>query len=568
MRRQCCAMLYGVLRNQTLYQQKIPLFVAASSCTRGVIMARFQSTSSSPDVAEVKGHARKIFDAGVEAVMPDRMVKNCLKFNGNELTVKDKSYAVDHNVHVVGFGKAVIGMVKAIDDILGDHVINGVASVPCGLQEILRTTGRENLLPEQNSKVKIMEGAKNNLPDAHALRAANQIAEIAGNLTEKDILIVLVSGGGSALLPCPVPPISLEEKEQVTKALAMKGATISELNTVRKNLSTLKGGGLAQLAYPAQVVSLILSDIIGDPLDLIASAPTVADQSTPNDCLDIIQRLEIKDEIPKSVIKYLTEKSEGKLHEGQKSDLDHVTNIIVGSNTIAVEHALKEAERCGYVATSHSMSVSGEAKVIGKMYSSLAAYVYELYCVNVSSSNQGESGSKIDMGSKSAQMQYQQLLNLLLRTQYSVTDIALKMIEVCVQKAADKRQPVCIIGAGETTVTVTGDGKGGRNQELALSAALGMNESPIFQHLKQQGFELVLLSAGTDGQDGPTDATGSFAYPGQVTDVNQSDTKNCLDRNDSYSFYKGVNRGEDLIVTGLTGTNVMDMQILLLNPPK
>ncbi len=315
------------------------------------------------------------------------------------------------------------------------------------------------------------------------------------------------------------------------------------------------------------MISLVLSDIIGDPLELIASAPTVVDLSTPQNCLDIIQRLEVSDEIPTSVMKYLTDKAQGGgTQEDQNADLDHVMNIIVGSNSIAVQHALMEAERLGYVTMSHSMCVEGEAKVIGKMYSSLAAFLYEMYCVSISSGTCLEELSSRDMDT--GQMQNQQLLSLILTKEYNVKDVTLKAMEECVQKAADKYKPMCIIGAGETTVTVAGGGKGGRNQEVALSAALDMNESPIFQHLQEQGFELLLLSAGTDGQDGPTDAAGSFAYPGQVTRDKQEEAKKYLDCNDSYSFYKNVTFAKDLLITGLTGTNVMDLQILLLNPPK
>ena len=318
-----------------------------------------------------------------------------------------------------------------------------------------------------------------------------------------------------------------------------------------------------------QVVTLILSDIIGDPLELIASAPTVADTSTPSDCLNIIQRLEVKDDIPKAVMKYLTDKADSTSpDEGQKADLDHVMNVIVGSNSIAVDSALKEAEKCGYVALVHSRCVEGEARSIGTMYTHLVSYMYDLYCDFAQESSKMEPSEGTKSGSKRAQVEFQQLLNLLLRTQYDVRDSTLQKIQDCAKKAAASKQPMCIIGAGETTVSVAGEGKGGRNQELALSAAISMEKSPIFSHLQEHGFDLVLFSAGTDGQDGPTDAAGAFAYPGQVTDVNLLDAKNSLVANDSYSFYSRVNDGEDLIISGLTGTNVMDLQILLLNPPK
>ena len=336
-------------------------------------------------------------------------------------------------------------------------------------------------------------------------------------------------------------------------------------------------------------MTLVLSDVMGDPLDIIASGPTVADSSTGKDCLDIIQRLEVKEEIPATIMKYLAGKAAAVAeHETEcqqtQSNQDHATNVIVGSNSFAVKHALKEAERQGCSSLVYSMRVDGEARVIGKMYSLLAAYMYEFYCLGLQScgdmgqrSSMGQgSSTAMDLGSKSAQMQYQELLSLLLRTEYGIKESTLAKIGESAETAGGKRQPVCIIGAGETTVTVKGNGKGGRNQEMALSAAISMTQSPIYQHLQQEGFQLVLLSAGTDGQDGPTDATGAFAYPGQVTiSTSQSDAadgglnaKDFLENNDSYAFYKQLNEGSDLLVTGLTGTNVMDLQILLLHPPK
>nr|XP_054752241.1 glycerate kinase-like [Lytechinus pictus]XP_054752243.1 glycerate kinase-like [Lytechinus pictus] len=488
--------------------------------------------------------AREIFEAGVEAVLPSQMVKDALCFEGSRLCVNGQEYAVNKNVHIAAFGKAVAGMVRAAEDILGDEVVDGIASVPFGIQKTLIDLNKEALLPRSDSKVKMIEGAKDNLPDSDSLRAAEEISRLANKLTERDILLVMISGGGSALLPSPIPPITLAEKLNVINLLARRGATIEQLNTVRKNLSTLKGGRLATIARPTKVISLILSDIIRDPIDLIASGPTVPDCSTTQDCLKIFQEFSIsRDEIPSAVLEVL-ELPANHSNSEPLSAFSHANNVIIGSNSIAVAAAKKKAEAIGFETVNISNAMDGEARHVAALFADLAKYVCERYTA-------GSTGGKA------------------FAECFRVTKDKVQELEDTLEVAVQGNKPVCLISAGETTVTVKGKGKGGRNQELALAAGIAMKESSALQTYHKDGFHAALLSAGTDGQDGPTDAAGAIADLGLVTRACESglDPARYLDNNDSYTFYRTFDQGCDLVVTGLTGTNVMDLQILLVYPP-
>eukprot|EP00057_Strongylocentrotus_purpuratus_P013548 XP_011668022.1 PREDICTED: glycerate kinase [Strongylocentrotus purpuratus] len=489
--------------------------------------------------------AQQIFDAGVEAVLPNQMVKDALHLDGRILHVNGQQYMVNKNVHIAAFGKAVAGMVRAAEDVLGDNVNDGIASVPFGIQKTLGDLKKADLLPTSGSKVKLIEGAKNNLPDSNSLQAAAEISSLASKLSGEDILLVLISGGGSALLPSPIPPVTLVEKLHVIKLLASRGATIEQLNTVRKNLSTLKGGRLAAMARPAKVISLILSDIIGDPLDLIASGPTVPDCSRTKDCLKIFQEFAIsKGDIPSAVLEVLDNPVDCSMVE-PSSAFSHVNNVIIGSNSIAVAAAQERANNVGFETMNISNAIDGEAKQVAAMFVDLAKCVCERFTSGPSTVGEW------------------------LAESFKVNKDKIQELEDVLQKAVQGNKPVCIIGAGETTVTIRGKGKGGRNQELALAAGIAMNESSALQTYHQDGFLVTLFSAGTDGQDGPTDAAGAVADLGQVTRACESglDSAAFLDNNDSYTFYRALDQGKDLLVTGLTGTNVMDIQILLVCPP-
>uniref|UniRef100_A0A8C3CYB1 Glycerate kinase n=1 Tax=Cairina moschata TaxID=8855 RepID=A0A8C3CYB1_CAIMO len=278
------------------------------------------------------------------------MLKRAVKLQGDgcpQLIVKGRAFPVKRNLYLVGFGKAVLGMAAAAEEILGDHLIRGI------------------MLLKPHSRIQVIEGAKNNLPDPEALRGAGAIQELAQGLTADDLLLVLISGGGSALLPAPIPPILLEEKEKLTKMLASRGAAIQELNTVRKTLSLLKGGGLARLAYPAQVVSLILSDVIGDPLDIIASGPTAASSHSVQDCLQVLAKYNLLHSLPKSVETVL---SSSPSKRAAPEGYSHVCNVIIGSNALALDEAKRQAEGLGYVALILSAAVCGDIGHVAALY--------------------------------------------------------------------------------------------------------------------------------------------------------------------------------------------------------
>ncbi|NWQ82022.1 GLCTK kinase, partial [Columbina picui] len=247
---------------------------------------------------------------------------------------------------------------------------------------------REMLL-KPHSKIQVIEGAKNNLPDREALKGAVAIQELAEGLTADDLLLVLISGrGGSALLPAPIPPILLEEKEKLTKTLASRGAAIQELNIVRKTLSLLKGGGLARLAYPAQVVSLILSDVIGDPLDIIASGPTAASSHNIQDCLQILTKYNLLHSLPKSVETVLSHSS---TKPTAPEDYSHVYNIIIGSNALALDEAKRRAEGLGYATLILSAAICGEVGHIAALYCQLV----RLGCLGLTGLGEGPQGDEV-----------------------------------------------------------------------------------------------------------------------------------------------------------------------------
>jgi len=315
------------------------------------------------------------------------------------------------------------------------------------------------------------------------------------------LIFFLISGGGSALLPFPADGLSLADKQQTTETLLKSGATIGEVNALRKHLSRLKGGQLAKLASPARLISLVLSDVVGDSLEAIASGPTVPDSSTYGDCLQIVRRYGLRSQIPAAVIAYLERGAKGEIEETPKPSsaiFETVQNVLIGSNRMAVAAASRRAEELGYHTMILSDSLEGESRVVAQ---SLSTRVKEIA-----------------------------------RTNHPVS------------------RPACLISGGETTVTVRGDGLGGRNQELALAAAIEID-----------GLEnVVVLSAGTDGTDGPTDAAGGIIDGSTLARgrANSIDATSYLRRNDSYHFLQTTN---DLLITGPTLTNVMDLQVALIS---
>jgi glycerate 2-kinase len=446
--------------------------------------------------------AWQIMRAALNAVEPGAAVRRHLKVVDGHLTVggphgTEQTYDLDHfdRALVVGGGKAGAPMAAAVNEALGPWLAGGVVVVK-----------REHLLddPTATGPIEIVE-AGHPVPDEAGLKGAGRIADLLRNTTSRDLVLCLISGGGSALMTSPVSGISLADLQALTQILLGCGATINEINTIRKHISRLKGGQLAQLASPSPTISLILSDVVGDPLEVIASGPTVPDPTTFVDAWAILERYRVLDDVPASVTNCLDAGLRGGISETPKPNdpiFDGVQNIIVGSNRLAAQAAAEEAQRLGFDTILLTTFLEGEAREVAKAIAGLAKGLVR-----------GETMHPA-----------QRTLS----------------------------QPACLVLGGETTVTLQGDGTGGRNQEMALAAALSL--------ANWEGILIAFLA--TDGTDGPTDAAGAFAEGSTVARATRLglDAKGYLASNDSYHFFKKL---EDLIVTGPTNTNVNDLVLIL-----
>uniref|UniRef100_UPI00358DFC29 glycerate kinase n=1 Tax=Myxine glutinosa TaxID=7769 RepID=UPI00358DFC29 len=516
-------------------------------------MSEFEETARTPDQRHL---AEDIFLSCVKAVSPQTTLSKAFQVTNSTLVVGEWTKALNHNVTVVGFGKAVLGMAAYVDALLGDHIIRGIVSIPKGLPEVLLENRCCEMLLKATSHIEVREGAKDNLPDEASLAAAKSIHDIVEPLGEEDLLIVLISGGGSSLLPSPAPPITLSEKHHVTKLLAHRGATIADLNVLRREISCLKGGGLAQLAFPAQVLSLIISDAIGDPLEVIASGPTVPNPTGPTECLDLLAKFGISDLVPSSVIDHLQRKLavEAGGHDSAPQSFAHVHNVIVGNNKVALEAAEHRATSFGYSVLVLSTGIMGDVHVVARFYRKLTTATCRLLAGFTSGSPPADLfGTLQDVEMAAATVG--------LRTFPSKRLIALA------QTAAAHGRGLCLLAGGETTVEVRGIGKGGRNQELAMRVACEMDACFGTNELTLDDFNMTFLAAGTDGQDGPTEAAGAVIHPGILGQARALglDPFAFLNRSDSFGFFSAMG-GKSLVLTGFTGTNVMDLHLLLVCP--
>jgi len=439
-------------------------------------------------VAELRQSARAIFDAAVTAVDPAEAIRRHVVREGARLTIGRD--VVDLNgvgqIVVVGLGKAGAPMAAAVEEILGDRISRGVVVTKYGHVQPTRT-------------IRIHE-AGHPVPDEAGIAGAQAVLDHVKGLGSRDLVLVLISGGGSALTPAPVDGITLAEKQALTKALLACGADIREMNTLRKHISRIKGGQLARAAAPARVFALILSDIVGDPLDAIASGPTVPDPRTYADALAIVDKYNLRQGIPASVRAHLEAGAAGRIPETPKPDdplFAQVKSVMVASNIQALEAAKAEAQRRGFQAMILSSFIEGETREIARMHAALALEARA-------------SGNPL-------------------------------------------KPPMCLITGGETTVTLKGKGKGGRNQEFALAAAMDIAAVP----------DVVILSAGTDGTDGPTDAAGALADGDTLPRATALGLapRAALDGNDAYPFFERLG---DLVITGPTRTNVMDVRLVLV----
>jgi glycerate 2-kinase len=438
--------------------------------------------------AKLRGDAIKIFRAALAAADAGSAVRRHVSVSRGKLRAGGVVLPLAglDRVFLISVGKAAAEMAAAVEEIFGPRLTAGIAvSKHAPRKRRLRVT-------------RVME-AEHPIPGEAGARAASAVRELLRELNARDLLMAAISGGASALLPAPIEPITLEAKQQTTDLLLRAGANIRELNAVRKHMSMLKGGRLARLAYPATVVSLMLSDVIGDLVDVIGSGLTAPDESTFEDALAVLQKFELLDKVPRVVRRYLEQGARGEAPETPKSGdpaFENVHNIVVGSNRLALEAAVAEAKELGLRPLILSSTMQGEAREVARAHA-------EILREAVSSGN-------------------------------------------------PVARPACILSGGENTVTVRGGGTGGRNQEFALAAALAID-----------GLEDVLvLSAGTDGTDGPTDAAGAMATGGTVQRAQRLGLKarEYLADNNSYAFFDALG---DLLRTGPTGTNVMDIHLML-----
>lgn len=446
--------------------------------------------ASSTELRRLRCDALEILREAVDEVDPKRAVSSHLTREGDLLRACGVELDIGRyrRILVVGGGKAGGAMAEALEELIGDRITAGIVN-------ILRGTRPSRPL----RRIELHE-ASHPIPAEDGVIGVAKMVELVKGLNQDDLLIVLISGGGSALMADPAEGVDLEELGELTGMLLRCGATINELNAVRKHLSIIKGGQLARMAYPATILSLIISDVVGDPLDVIASGPTAPDPTTFNDVYEILRRYGLWDEVAESIRSRITAGLRGMVEDTPKPGdrvFDRVFNLVVGSNITAAGAAASRASSLGYKPLILSTRVEGEARHVGRVYGGIAGEV-------------AASGNPIP-------------------------------------------PPAAIIAGGETTVTVTGKGRGGRNQEAALGSAG-----------KIDGLNAVIACLATDGIDGPTDAAGAMVDGSTISRARAIgiSPEEHLRENDSYNFFKELG---DLIITGPTGTNVNDLAVILVS---
>jgi glycerate-2-kinase len=439
------------------------------------------------DELNFKTIAEKIFLSGVESVLPDRLITSVMNLKDNILNISDLSFSLEtiENIYVIGAGKASAMMGAEVEKVLGESITEGHIVVKYG----------------HSCKLKYIEvsEADHPVPDANGFKATKAIIRIAEMADSGDLVICLLSGGGSSLLTDVSGELSPEDVKKVNDLLINSGASISEINAVRKHLSVIKGGQLSRIVYPATLVTLILSDVPGDALDVIASGPTVPDPTTFLQALTVLDSFGLKDSVPFSILNFLNEGASGKRPETPKPGdhvFDRTFNVLVGSNRIALESAKSKALEFNINAVIVDDQLQGDILTV-------AEYIVE-------------------------------------------TSIKFK-------NNKDEIKPVCLLFGGETTVKMTGKGAGGRNQHLALLSAILLQKHP----------GITILSAGTDGNDGPTDVAGAVVDSDTIPEAHAKklDPEKYLTGFDSFHFF---NKAGGHIITGPTMTNVMDIIVVII----
>ncbi len=432
--------------------------------------------------------AIKSFESALKAADPRQIIKSRLLLRDSVLRVDEYSFDLGKfkSVYVVGGGKASGFMAEALEKVLGRRI----------------TAGFVNVIHGETNKTSIIKlhGANHPVPDEAGVEGTRKMLDLVEASTADDLVICLISGGGSSMMPLPRGGISLSDKREITDLLLRSGATITEINTVRKHISDFKGGWLAKKAYPATVLNLILSDVMGDPLDFIASGPTVPDSTTFHDAVSVLRKYDLWARSPPSVTKVLSDGEKGLVPETPKASdeaFKRVHNVVVGNNRLVSQAACTEFKSAGLNTLLLTSMMEGEARHVGTFLSSIAREVY-------------------------------------------VSDNPV-------------HKPGAVVAGGETTVTVTGKGKGGRNQEVALAAAMKLGNLD----------GVAVASLTTDGVDGPTDAAGAIVDGKTLAKAKRMGLSldKFLAANDSYNFFSKIS---DLIFTGPTGTNVNDISLIVI----
>ena len=425
----------------------------------------------------------RILAEAIRAVEPGEAVKRSVNCAGDILSVAGRSYILSEyeHIHLFGIGKASIGMARALAEIIGSHLTDGLVIAkhsPSFLQ----------------SPITILQGG-HPIPDEHSLIAGNKAIEYVSALRPNNLLFCLISGGGSALMTAPVEGVSLEDMQALTSSVLASGARIDEINILRRHLDRVKGGRLVELANGATIASLILSDVIGNPLEAIASGPTAPDPTTKADAIGVIDKYGLREKIPGKILAGLEAASE--TPKPGDRQFDAVQNTIVGSNLLSAQAALAQATLEGFHSYLLRTDLQGEARDTAL---ALSTILHQM----------GRRGDPV-------------------------------------------ARPVCIVLGGETTVTLRGKGKGGRNTELALAAVSELADFP----------KVMLITLATDGEDGPTDAAGAIVTGDTFRRAAGLGLHGgeYLEQNDSYSFFSAL---DDLLKPGPTGTNVNDLVFLLV----
>lgn len=432
----------------------------------------------------------RVIDAALSAADPRAAVQRAVRHEDDAILVSNERICLSnfHRIRIVGAGKASQAMAAGLIDVLGDRISDGVI--------ITKHIDTSYTFPE---KVKVLRGG-HPVPSEESVSSTRALVDLLAYGSPEDLIFFLISGGGSALMTLPVEGVSLEDMQSLTRLLLACGANIGEMNTLRKHLDRVKGGGLAQAAAPARLVTLILSDVIGSPLDVIASGPTVPDTSTYSDAAGILRKYGILERVPPSV-RWVIERGQlGEIPETVKPGaavMQGVTNLVVASNVQAAEAALAQAKHEGLNPMLLTTFLQGEASQAGIFLASLIKQIRS-------------TGHPLE-------------------------------------------RPACIVVGGETTVTLRGKGLGGRNQEIALGSVSLLSGEP----------DVALVAIGTDGEDGPTDAAGAVVTGDTLWRATEKglDPQSYLQNNDAYHFFEAL---DDLVKTGPTGTNVNDLAFLFV----